>query len=261
VKRSASTRALVARALGVAGVAVLVAAPMAAAHVTPDRDEAPKGGFTTVTFRVPNEEEDASTTQVEINFPTDTPITFVAVQPVPGWQYETETARLDEPVEGEDGEVTEAVSKVTYTGGEIRPGEFQEFPIELGPLPEEGDQVVFPTLQTYDNGEVVRWIDEPTSDGSEPENPAPALTLTEAEEDHHGSGESDDEAAASSSAEGPTAENAATEDDVSGATTVGVVGIVLGALGLVAAIFAIATSRRGRGGAPTDGDTPATESS
>jgi uncharacterized protein YcnI len=200
-----------------------------------------------VNFRVPNEEQDASTTQIEINFPTDTPITFVAVQPVPGWRYRTETARLDEPVEGESGEVTEAVSKVTYTGSEIRPGEFQEFAIELGPLPEEGDQVVFPTLQTYDNGEIVRWIDEPTEDGSEPETPAPALALTAPEEDN-GSGESgdgaDEEAAPGGGDEDPSAENAATEDDVSGATTVGVVGIVLGALGLVVAVFAVVTTRR-----------------
>jgi uncharacterized protein YcnI len=219
---------------------------MAAAHVTPDPAEAPRGGFTTVNFRVPNEEQDASTTQVEINFPTDTPITFVAVQPVPGWRYRTETARLDEPVEGESGEVTEAVSKVTYTGGEIRPGEFQEFAIELGPLPEEGDHVVFPTLQTYDNGEVVRWIDEPTEDGSDPETPAPALALTAPEEDPgvSGSGTEDEEAASGGDDEGPSAENAATEDDVSGATTVGVVGIVLGALGLVVAVFAVVTTRR-----------------
>jgi uncharacterized protein YcnI len=228
-------------------VAALAGAPMAAAHVTPDPTEAPRGGFTTVNFRVPNEEQDASTTQVEINFPTDTPITFVAVQPVPGWRYRTETARLDEPVEGESGEVTEAVSKVTYTGGKIRPGEFQEFAIELGPLPEEGDQVVFPTLQTYDNGEIVRWIDEPTEDGSAPETPAPALALTAPEGDG-GTGESgdgaDEEAASGGDDEGSSAENAATEDDVSGATTVGVVGIVLGALGLVVAVFAVVTTRR-----------------
>jgi uncharacterized protein YcnI len=252
MERSASTRVLAARTLAVAGIAagiaIVATAPTASAttmHVTPDPEEAPRGGFTTVNFRVPNEEEDASTTEVEINFPTDTPISFVAVQPVPGWQYRTETTSLDEPVEGEGGEVTEAVSKVTYTGGEIRPGEFQEFAIELGPLPEEGDHVVFPTLQTYDNGEIVRWIDQPADDGTEPESPAPALTLTESEADG-ASGESD-EGSGSEGSDGPSAENAATEDDVSGATTVGVVGIVLGALGLVTAIFAVATSRR-RGG-------------
>jgi uncharacterized protein len=139
-----------------------------------------------VNARVPNERDDASTTSVEINFPTDTPIAFVSVQPVPGWQYTAETAALAEPIETEDGEVTEAVSRVTFTSGAIRPGEFQQFAISMGPMPDEGDQVPFPTIQTYDSGEVVRWIDEPTEDGTEPEHPAPALTLTEAQHDHHG---------------------------------------------------------------------------
>ena len=81
--------------------------------------------------------------------------------------------------------------------------------------------------------------------------PGPALTLTEPEGEHHGA-ESGDEAESdegSESSEGPSVGNAATDDDVSGATTVGVVGIVLGALGLVTAIFAIATARR-RGASP-----------
>lgn len=239
-------RRLARRLVGAAGltalVGLVVAAPMASAHVTPDPAEAPRGGYATVRFRVPNEEADASTTQVEINFPTDTPLAFVAVEPVPGWQYETETTQLDEPVDSEVGQITEAVSAVTFSGGEIRPGEFQEFAVQLGPLPSEGDHVVFPTLQTYDNGEVVRWIDPPAEGGGEPESPAPALTLTDAE--GQGGGE------AASGQDGPTAEpteateGAATDDDVSAATTVGVVGIVVGALGLATAVFAMVTNRR-----------------
>jgi uncharacterized protein len=257
MRRQSTSRVLLTRALTVAGVGMVMAAPMAGAHVTPDPTEAPRGGFTTVSFRVPNEREDASTTSVEINFPTDTPLAFVSVQPVPGWQYAAETATLPEPIETEDGEVTEAVSKVTCTGGAIRPGEFQQFAIELGPLPDEGDQVLFPTIQTYDSGEIVRWIDEPTEDGTEPEHPAPALRLTEAEEDHHGNSGDDEEASGSDDDQsGVTAENAAAEDDDdSSATTVGVTGIVLGALGLIVAIYAVVSGRR-RSAAATQTETP-----
>lgn len=242
-KRSSTVRSLVGRALAVAAVGVVVAAPVASAHVTPDPAEAPRGGYATVRFRVPNEEQSANTTQVEINFPTDTPIAYVAVEPVPGWRYETETTRLDEPVDGESGQITEAVSTVTFSGGEIRPGEFQEFAVQLGPLPTEGDHVVFPTLQTYDNGEVVRWIDQPTGEGSEPESPAPALTLTDAEDE--GGGAAGDGDGNGNGEDGPSAaEDAATDDDVSAATTVGVVGIVVGAVGLATAIFAVVANRR-----------------
>jgi uncharacterized protein len=238
------------RALAVSGFGIVLVAPMAAAHVTPDPTEAPRGGFTTVNFRVPNEREDASTTSVEINFPTDTPIAFVSVQPVPGWQYTTETTTLPEPIESEDGEITDVVSKVTFTGGAIKPGEFQQFGIELGPMPDEGDQVLFPTIQTYDSGEIVRWIDEPTENGTEPEHPAPALTLTEAEEDHHGNSDDEEAADEASGSEdsGVTAENAAAEDNDDSSSTLAVVGIVLGALGLIVAIYAVVTSRR----RPTD---------
>ncbi len=244
MRSTATTRALVARALGVAAVVIVVTAPMAAAHVEPDPEEAPKGGEATVTFRVPNEEEDASTIQVEINFPTDTPIASVAVEPVPGWRYETQTARLDEPIEAEEGQVTEAVTKVTWSGGEIRPGELQEFTVSLGPLPTDVDQVVFPTLQTYNNGDVARWIDQPTEGGEAEGNPAPALTLVEP------GAAGSDEGAADDTGGGDS--NVATDDDVSGATTLAVVGIVVGAIGLAVALFTLVTTRR-RGGPSGDG--------
>jgi uncharacterized protein len=244
MRRSVPSRVLLTGALAVAAAGIVLAAPMAEAHVTPDPDEAPHGGFTTVVFRVPNERDDASTTGVEIGFPTDTPIASVSVQPVPGWQYTTQTATLPEPIETDDGEVTEAVTSVTYTGGAIKPGEFQQFPIEMGPMPDEGDQVLFPTLQTYDNGEIVRWIDQPNPDGTEPEHPAPAITLTAAEEDHHGNS-GDEEEASGSDESGVTAENAAAEDDDSDSGNIlGIVGIVLGGLGLIVAVYAVATGRR-----------------
>ncbi|NED89124.1 DUF1775 domain-containing protein, partial [Streptomyces sp. SID11233] len=61
------------------------------------------------------------------------------------------------------------------------------FPLSLGPLPEDADQLVFKALQTYSNKEVVRWIEEPKSDGSEPDDPAPVLVLSAAADDAHGS--------------------------------------------------------------------------
>ncbi|HEY8526559.1 MAG TPA: YcnI family protein [Acidimicrobiales bacterium] len=238
-----SARVVAAGAVAAAGLAAaVVAATPASAHVTPDPAEAPRGGYATVRFRVPNEESDANTTEVEINFPTDTPLASVAVEPVPGWEYRTETTQLDEPVETEAGQISEAVTRVTFTGGQIRPGEFQEFAVQLGPLPTEADTIHFPTLQTYDNGDVVRWIDPPAEDGSEPESPAPALTLVDADEAGGASdgGAADDEASASAA----PAEGVASDDDVSTALTVGIVGLVVGLLGLATAVFAILTSRR-----------------
>ena len=53
------------------------------------------------------------------------------------------------------------------------------FRISVG-LP-DGDTVRFPATQTYSDGTVVRWDQEPLPDGGEPEHPAPELTLSAAE--------------------------------------------------------------------------------
>ena len=59
--------------LAVAGVVLAVAAP-ADAHVTVNPNTATPGGYTKVTFRVPNETDNADTTKLEVAFPADQPI-------------------------------------------------------------------------------------------------------------------------------------------------------------------------------------------
>jgi uncharacterized protein len=217
-----------------AAVAVVLAAAPAFAHVTISPSEAPRGGFATLTFKVPNERDATSTTQLLVELPTDPPITSVSVQPVPGWTATVQRAPLPEPIQSEGGdEITEAVSSITWAGGTIEPGQFQQFPISVGPLP-EADQLVFKSVQTYSDGEEVRWIDEATAGGGEPEHPAPVLVLVASSEDgapSDGATEDDTEVAASES------------DDDSG-TTLGIVGIVVGAVGVVLGGVALARSGR-----------------
>ncbi|HKE77396.1 MAG TPA: YcnI family protein [Acidimicrobiales bacterium] len=234
---------VVTRALVVAAGAVLAVAPMASAHVTVNPGEAAQGGFAALSFRVPNEQQDADTTSVEVNIPTDHPIASVSVKPLAGWTYKVETAKLDTPIKTDDGdEVSEAVSKITWTGGTIKPGEFQEFEISAGPLPET-DQVSFPTIQTYSKGEPVRWIDKTVEGQPEPEHPAPTLKLVK------GTGDHDAEPATSGggdeNASGVSVTNAASQSDVDTANTLGIVGIVVGVLGLGVALFALLRKRGG----------------
>jgi uncharacterized protein YcnI len=161
-----------------AGLAlVILAAAPAGAHVTIQPGVAKKGSFSTFSFSVPNESETASTVQLEITFPTDSPIPSVSVQPVPGWTWSAQTAPLAKPLKTDDGTVTEAVSKLTYSGGKIGPGEFQLFTIAAGPLPTNTKSLEFKVVQTYSDGTVVRWIEDTPKGGPEPENPAPVLKL------------------------------------------------------------------------------------
>lgn len=165
-------------ALAVSG-AVLVGLPSpAAAHVTIP-DSAEKGGFSIVTFSVPNERPDAGTTSVEVKLPEDHPLSFVSVQPKPGWTATTTMRTLDDPVDAFGREVTEVVDTVTWTGGQIEPGQFDTFAISVGPLPTDTDELVFPTIQTYSSGEEVPWIELQRAGAEEPEHPAPVLELVD----------------------------------------------------------------------------------
>ena len=125
-----------------ATVAAILALPgLAQAHVTVQPGTAEGGGFSVVAFRVPNERDDASTTQLRVTLPKDQPIGSVQTTPVPGWKITTATRQLDKPIEMFGEQLDTVVSEVTWTatGGGIRPGQFQDFDLSLGQLPESGE--------------------------------------------------------------------------------------------------------------------------
>jgi uncharacterized protein YcnI len=248
-----STKRFIARAAVVAvaaGVATLSGGGLASAHVTAKvlGEAAQQGGYTKITFRVPNEREDAGTIKVEIKLPADTPLTSARTRPMPGWTAKVTKVTLPKPVVVHDAEIKEAVSSVVWTaaaGTRIAPGQFEEFEVSTGPLP-EAEQLVIPAIQTYDSGEVVAWDQPPAKDGSEPENPAPVIDLAPEGDDHHGGSSApamEDAAAGSDDGDGDTAEaSAASTDDT--ARWLGGAGLVVGALGLGFGIGATLRTRR-----------------
>lgn len=232
----------IAAAGAAAGITVLALSAPAFAHVTVQPEgTAAKGGYAVVDFKVPNERDDASTTKLEINFPTDHPLASVMPEPMPGWKIEVTKSKLDKPLEMHGEKITEAVSKVTWTadGKGIEPGYFEKFPLSVGQLPEDTDQLVFKALQTYSNKEVVRWIEVPQKGQDEPDNPAPVLELSAAEDGHHGSAAGEDSDA--ESAEKASADTAASDSSDGTDTTarvLGIVGIVVGAAGVAYGVLA-----------------------
>ena len=54
------------------------------------------------------------------------------------------------------------------------------FPVFGGPLPKNTNEVTFKAVQTYSNGDVVRWIELPTKGAPAPDHPAPVMRLTKA---------------------------------------------------------------------------------
>ena len=236
LRPSATAAAL---ALGAVTVAVLGVASPASAHVTVNPKEATQGSYGRFAFRVPNESDTASTVKVEVVLPENAPVGSVSTMPVPGWTVAVEKRRLAQPVDVHGSQLTEAVSKLTWTAAAdagVKPGQFQEFPVSLGPLPKV-ERMVFKTLQTYSDGNVQRWIEEPVAGAEEPDSPAPVLTLT---------------AAAPSGAPTPGtaggAEAADDDDDDAGdtglATGLGTAGLAAGLGGLLLGGLAFARTRR-----------------
>jgi uncharacterized protein YcnI len=150
--------------------AALILTPAAAAHVTIDPDAVPADSFARFDIRVPNERDNASTTKLAVKLPKG--LVEVSFQPKPGWKRSVTMEKLAEPVTVEGETVSEQVGTVTWQGGKIAPGEFDEFGLSAKVPDEPGAKLTFPAVQTYSNGEVVRWIGAPDAD-----EPAPQVTL------------------------------------------------------------------------------------
>ena len=242
-----ATAGRLAATLGTAAVLALAAPLAASAHVHVEPGEATAGGWTVLTFRVPNESATAGTTSVVVDLPTDQPFTSVSTEPVPGWTAEVTRAELSEPVEVGGATVTEAPTTVTWTaepGVQLSDGEFQRFSMSAGPVPET-DSILLPVHQGYSDGTVVDW-DEPTpASGEEPEHPAPELVVTTATTDGgHGAhgGATDDDAEGTSG--GATA--SAGSDPL--AVGLGLGGLALGAVALVLSVLGLTRARRAGAG-------------
>jgi len=214
-------------------VGVISVAGPALAHVTVNPGTAEQGGWTKVSFRVPNEQANASTTKLVVNLPQDHPLAFVSVKPVPGWTIKADKTKLVTPVKSDDGEVTEAVTQIVWSGGKIEPGQFQEFDVSLGPLPTGVDQLVFKADQTYSDGKVVKW-DEEQKGAEEPKHPAPVLKLTKAALEDAGL-----------TAKAAPADEAKIISDGDGtARTLGGLGLAVGFVGLIVGALGFAKGRK-----------------
>src|ERR671911_692385 len=128
------------------GAMLAVSAP-AWAHVVVSPEVVTAGDYETLTVSVPTEKE-IPTTKIRVEVPEG--FLLSGVQPVPGWEHTFE----------EDGGVVRAV---TFTGGEIRPREFQQFLLQAQ-APEEPGEYPWKAIQTYEDGSVVEWTGPPDSE-------------------------------------------------------------------------------------------------
>ena len=230
-------------AVGALTLAGLAIAATASAHVTVSPTSLPQGATAELTFKVPNEESKANTVELQLQIPTAYPIAQVLAKPVPGWTITEHTVTLAKPLTTDDGTFTSAVDEIDWTGGSIPPGEYQDFQISVDPLPTDTTQLVFKAVQTYSNGDVVRWIDLTTSSDPDPEHPAPVLTLTPASADGDAASAAPTTAVA---APADTTATASSSTSSSSSNALAVAGLVLGAIGAGSGIAALLYVRRTR---------------
>lgn len=174
--------------------------------------------FEKFTLRVPVEKESA-TVKVRIEMPEGFAVS--RVRPMPGWTYTVEKAA--------DGKTLKAV---TWSGGKIEPGEFQEFEFN-GKTAAEPGKYAFRAFQTYADGETVEWTGP-----SDADRPASFVELkaTAAGTDAHGQ-----QKPAAGHAPAPAPSPAAQEPAGTGAgnmaaTAAGYGGLLLGGAALVVAL-------------------------
>src|SRR4029453_4114614 len=126
---------------GILGLSAMLAVSAPAwAHVVVSPEGVSAGDYEHLTVSVPPEKE-IPTPNIRVVVPEG--FLLSGVQPVAGWEHTFE----------EDGGVVRAV---TFSGGEIRPREFQQFLLQAQP-PEEQGQYPWKAIQTYEDGSVVEW--------------------------------------------------------------------------------------------------------
>jgi uncharacterized protein len=221
-------------ALAAVAASALAAPAAAEAHVTLQPNTAVAGAFTVENVRVPNERDNAPTVKVDLQLPHG--FVSVSYEPKPGWSAKVATAKLAKPVQTDDGPIDEEVRRITLTGhgpnGKIGPGQFMDFPLSVQIPGKAGDKLVFKAIQTYSNGEVVRWIGAPDSD-----TPAPIVSVVNAAAT----------ATAATPGPPPAAPPRTSGDDGGGGASKGLgwTALILGALGLVAGLAAFGIRRSG----------------
>ena len=209
---------------------VLLVPAAAQAHVTVQPSEAPEGAETVLDVRVPNETDSANTTKVAVQLPEG--FGDVSYQAVPGWQVKVVHDKLKKPIQTDDGPITEGVSEVIFSGGKLAPGEFQDFPLSVQIPGKAGEELTFKAVQTYDTGEVVRWIGAP-----ETEHPAPQVLVTPPQEEGAAM-------PAAATAEGSAASGASESSSGSDDKGLAIAALVVAVIALLIAAVAVFGGRR-----------------
>jgi uncharacterized protein YcnI len=146
------------------GLALALLGAPAWAHVEVEADN-PQAGATNVTLTFTGEAESttAGIASERVYLPAGiTPAQVHLKQAPTGWTFTPET----------DG--------FTVAGAALPKGTDAVWSVVIDKLPADATELLFKTIETYGDGEIVRWIDEPQAGQPEPDHPAPSVKLAAA---------------------------------------------------------------------------------
>ena len=226
--------------LGVTALIVLGTAGVASAHVSATATSTAANSYTTATFSLPHGCDGSPTTRIAFEVPES----IIEVTPTvnPNWTitkttepYTSASAATDDESAEDAGE---RVTSVVYTAKTPLPADERDtFSLSFSlPDGKAGDLVEFPAVQTCEKG-TVEWNQEQKAGQTEPEHPAPSITLTAAE----ATDDDGDPIAATPTAEAAGTDTTASSDPDLVGRFLGLGGLVLGAVALV---VAVANTRR-----------------
>jgi uncharacterized protein YcnI len=163
--------------LGATGL--IAGATSAFAHITLENQQAPVGASYKAVLRVPHGCEGSATVAVRVRIPE----AFIDVKPMPkpGWKLDVVRGKYQKPVSARGTSVTEGVTEVDWSGGNLPDAYYDEF-VLTGFISDEGQAgqtMYFPVVQECQKG-TSRWIEVPAAGSAqtgEPAEPAPALKL------------------------------------------------------------------------------------
>jgi uncharacterized protein YcnI len=238
-------------ALACALCTTLLALPAAAqAHISLHPNTIPAGAFVTLNVRVPGEQAGAYAYEIDMLVPPG--FTEIDTQNVPGWSVKEVMTKLAKPLQTPEGPISEEVSQIVWTGdhstlGRLENGQFIQFPLSIAmPSNIAGRSLAFKTIQYYSNGKVIHWIGPASA-----EYPAPTINVT-------AKGGLIEEVAGAEAGPAPGQTANGQDSSSTGATPpvntvkasggasegLGMAALILGALGLVAGLAALAGGRR-----------------
>ena len=166
--------ALLSAAGALAGVSI------AFAHITLENQQAAVGASYKAVLRVPHGCEGSATVALRVRIPEG----FIEVKPMPkpGWKLDVVRGKYQKPMSVRGTSVTEGVTEVDWSGGNLPDAYYDEFVFAgyIGDEAQAGQTMYFPVVQECEKG-VNRWIEIPRegahADHGEAGEPAAALKL------------------------------------------------------------------------------------